>query len=91
MRRIPFDTSNDWDGHLDLERPVAWRTASEENCIVFESGVEGCRWTIRLNDFSDEPCHTLVMDGDEVMHFDDWPVIWKRPEFRRPTAQSHEN
>jgi hypothetical protein len=91
MRRISFDTSNDWDRHLDLQRPVTWRTSSGENCIVFESEVEGSRWTIRLNDFPDEPCHTLLINGDEVMQFDDWPSIWERPEFPKTTTQSHEN
>ena len=62
-----------------------------ENCIMFEAEVEGSRWTIRLNDFPDEPCYTLLINGDYMTHFDDWPAIWKRPEFPKTPAQSHEN
>jgi len=48
---------------------------------MFEAEVEGLHWTIRLNDFPDEPAYTVLIDGDEVMHFDDWPPVWTRPEF----------
>jgi hypothetical protein len=48
---------------------------------MFEAEVGDSRWTVRLNDFPDEPCHTVLIDGDEVMHFDDWPWIWTCPDF----------
>jgi len=38
-------------------------------------------WTIRLNDFPDEPAYTLMIDIEEIIHFDDWPDFWDRPEF----------
>ena len=48
---------------------------------MFEAEVGASRWAVRLNDFPEEPLHTVLIDGDEVMHFDDWPWIWTRPEF----------
>ena len=58
-------------------RVVAWATASgRERCIVFEARVDDHRWLIRLNDFPDEPLYTLLVDGGEVVHFDEWPQIW---------------
>ena len=87
MRRVPFDTANNWLRHPRLWRPVPWRTASGEAYIMFEAEVGGSRWSVRLNDFPDEPCYTVLIDGDEVMHFDDWPWIWTRPEF--PKTERH--
>jgi hypothetical protein len=46
MQRIPFNTANDWDRHLDLRRPVPWRTASGENYIMFEADFEGAHWAV---------------------------------------------
>ena len=79
--RVPFSIANDWLQHPKLLRPVPWRTASGKEHIMFEAEVEGLHWTIRLNDFPDEPAYTVLIDGDEVMHFDDWPPVWTRPEF----------
>jgi len=39
------------------------------------------QWKIRLNDFPDEPVYTLIINDAEVIHFDDWPGFWTRPEF----------
>jgi hypothetical protein len=80
MLRVSFETANDWQSHPELSRSVPWRTASGTQYVVFEAEVDGSRWTIRLNDFPDEPLYTLLIDGDEVMHFDGWPKMWIQPE-----------
>ena len=90
MRRVPFNTANDWLQHPHLSRPVPWRTASGEAYIMFEAEVGDSRWSVRLNDFPDEPCYTVLIDGDEVMHFDDWPSFWTRPEFPK-TDRHHDH
>jgi len=38
--------------------------------------VEAHQWRVRINDFPDEPAFTLLVDGGEVIHFDEWPKIW---------------
>jgi len=43
-----------------------------------------------INDFPDEPCYTVLINGDEVMHFDDWAWIWTRPEFPK-TERRHDH
>jgi hypothetical protein len=91
MRQVPLETANDWEQHQDLRRSIPWRTSSGAHNIAFEAQVDDAHWTIRLNDFPEEPLHTLLIDGDEVMHFDDWPAIWPRPEFPKKRPKDHEN
>jgi hypothetical protein len=46
---------------------------------MFEAEVGDSRRGIGFDDFPDEPLYTVPIDGEEVMHFDDWPNIWTRP------------
>ena len=80
---VPFSTANNWSEYPDLQRSVAWRTASgTEPCIVFESFASEHKWLVRMNDFPDEPLYTLLIDGTAIIHFDDWPEFWgSRPPF----------
>jgi hypothetical protein len=41
---------------------------------------EGERCFIRMNDFPDDHLYTLIVNGQEVASFDDWPESWDRPE-----------
>ena len=56
-----------------MRRQVAWATGPASPEEIFVASVEGSRWTIRLNDFPDEPLFTLMISGQAVLHFDDWP------------------
>lgn len=60
------------------ERGVTWGRGPDAEW-VFVAEVEGQRWQIRLGDFPAEAMYTLVVDGEEVMSFDDWPGAWRRP------------
>ncbi|MGC3989412.1 MAG: hypothetical protein QM796_06990 [Chthoniobacteraceae bacterium] len=87
-QRVSLNISDNWDEHPELQRIVPWATASgRERYIVFESLVDGHDWLIRLNDFPDEPCHTVLIDGAEIIHFDNWPEFWGvRPPFPKGDA-----
>ena len=77
MHRVSFSISNNWDEHREVQRPVEWRTASGiGRLIMFEAAVCEQRWTVRLNDFPDEPCFSLLVDDTEIIHFDNWPKFW---------------
>jgi hypothetical protein len=62
-----------------LETAVAWR-ATKDPEHPYEATVGGVRWVVRLNDFPEEHLYTLLVEGAERAHFDDWPAAWKRPE-----------
>jgi hypothetical protein len=79
--KLPFNVANNWAQHPNLSRPVAWHTYSGAGSFEFEATVEKSTWRVRLNNFPDEPCYTLLIEGKEVIHFDDWPKFWQRPPF----------
>ena len=89
MHPRSFRFANDWFRHPQVWRPVPWRTASGGSKIKFEAAVGDSRWTVRMNDFPDEPLYTVLIDDVEVMHFDDWPWIWKKPGFPK-TENRHD-
>jgi hypothetical protein len=77
MHRLPFNISNNWDEHPELQRHIEWRRESGvEGRVIFEALVGTDRWTVRLNDFPDEPLYSLLIGSEEVFHFDNWPEIW---------------
>jgi hypothetical protein len=85
MHQVSFNISDNWDEHPELQRSVEWQTASGgERCIMFEAAVDAHPWSIRLNDFPEEPCFSVLVDGAEVLRFDDWPRFWgTMPQFPR--------
>ena len=81
---LPFTIENDWEDHPELKRAVPWVHAdkaerSAEHWIVYKATVDGARWTIRMNDFPAELLYTLLINGDAIIHFNNWPTIWKKP------------
>jgi hypothetical protein len=61
-----------------LTTAVVW-SRTEHVETPFVAVVEGRRWLLQLGDFPAEPLYTLVVDGVEIVSFDDWPVLWTRP------------
>ncbi|MBL8484230.1 MAG: hypothetical protein JNJ60_18685 [Rhodocyclaceae bacterium] len=61
-----------------LARRVTWRGTG--NAITpYAADVDGLPWQLRINDFPAEPMYTLIVAGQEVEHFDDWPAAWRKP------------
>ncbi len=78
-----FDLQDNW-ADVPAYRPenLAWIMFDPPRAdgVIYSSMVNGEEWLIRMNDFPDEPLYTLVVDGRDVIHFNDWPSEWRRPE-----------
>jgi hypothetical protein len=69
-----------------LEAEIEWENGTDPEYPYFAE-FAGERCLIRLNDFPDDNLYTLIVDGVEIAHFDDWPEFWSRPvsyELREP-------
>lgn len=60
-----------------LERPVSWKSTGNLD-FPWEAAVEGQTWQVGLNDFPDEMMYRLVIQGEVVGDFHDWPKLWQR-------------
>jgi hypothetical protein len=91
-RRIPpiealmkSNSQDDWADVLEYKvRNVMWVGISRRpDNVIYVAEREGKALNIRLNNFPDEPLFTLIVDGREAIHFNEWPQEWgKRPELR---------
>lgn len=78
--KIPFTTANNWFDHPEIQEDIPWCTGPGTGGICFVADRDKHRWEVRLNDFPVEPLYTLLIDGFEVLHFDEWPNFWHRPQ-----------
>ena len=60
-----------------LGRALAW-TATGDLDAPWAAQIDGARWQVRLNDFPDEIMYSLIVDGEVVGDFHDWPETWQR-------------
>lgn len=62
------------------KKAVTWQENDDPE-FPYVADVDGRRWMIRMNDFPEEQLYTLLIEGDEVESFNDWPrPSWQRPE-----------
>ena len=58
--------------------PIVWEhTGGGE--FPYQAEIKGRTFTIRVNDFPEEPLYTLLVEGIEVEDLEDWPEAWVRP------------
>jgi hypothetical protein len=62
-------------GHLG--RPLIW-SATGDLSVPWATEVDGESWQVRLNDFPDEFMYSLLIGGEVMGDFHDWPKTWKR-------------
>lgn len=60
-----------------LEEQVIWVKGIDPE-YPFSAEARGKKCVLRLNDFPEENLYTLLVDGEEVAAFDDWPKPWVR-------------
>lgn len=61
-----------------LDERVVWKRAIDPS-YPFVADFNDNKCVIRLNDFPEESLYTLMVNGEEVISFDDWPELWPRP------------
>jgi hypothetical protein len=68
------------------ERTVDWRLSGDP-LHPWEADVDGARWRVRINDFPEEEfVYSLLVDGQVVEEFNDWPGVWTRPALPKAGA-----
>jgi hypothetical protein len=60
-----------------LNRNVTWRKTKGPTAL-WRAEVGPQSWSLRVNDFPEENLYTLLINDQEIGHFDDWPPPWVR-------------
>ncbi|MCC6300353.1 MAG: hypothetical protein IT314_13750 [Anaerolineales bacterium] len=65
-----------WSQHPELLRSVVF-TRVRKRPVWCVANVDESTWTVTLNDFPDEPSHTVFIDDKPIMSFNNWPAeLW---------------
>ena len=78
--KISFSNSDNWNEVDDIPKDIIWTRSIKNGCIPYVSKNYINQYSIKVNDFPDEPLYTLISYKNEKIHFDDWPPFWDRPE-----------
>lgn len=62
-----------------LRTPLSWRPTGRAE-FPYAAAANGRDWLLRVNDFPADALYTLIVDGQEIGDFDDWPGGWQRPQ-----------
>lgn len=74
MGKPMFDEANH-----PFEKAVRWTKTDDEE-FPYTAQIEGKTWTIRVNDWPDDPTvFSLLVDGAEYLDFDGWSKNWNKP------------
>jgi hypothetical protein len=60
-----------------LDRSIRWETTGDPR-EPHRVRLDGQTLSIRLGDFPADALYTLLLDGEVVAEFDDWPALWVR-------------
>ena len=74
-----FAIANNRNDHSEICHPIEWDVGSGINGECYIASDNGKALCIRMNDFPEEPLYTLIINGEDIIHFDDWPKKWIRP------------
>jgi len=62
-----------------LAMPIVWKHTGDAE-FAYQALVEGRTFTIRINDFPDEPLYSLLVEDQELEDLEDWPPAWVEPD-----------
>lgn len=60
-----------------LHRSVVWESTGDA-LVPYRTTIDGHALTVRVGDFPEEAMYALLVDGNVVAEFDDWPTRWLR-------------
>ncbi|TJZ75833.1 hypothetical protein FCG67_19810 [Rhodococcus oryzae] len=60
-----------------LDRRIHWEATGDPR-EPHRARLDGQTLSIRLGDFPADALYTLLLDGEVVAEFDDWPALWVR-------------
>jgi len=67
-----------------MRESIVWEKSPDpEHPFVAQHNGRKC--LLRLNDFPADHLYTLIVDGEEIVDFDDWPKQWVQIQ-RQPAA-----
>jgi hypothetical protein len=66
---------------------ISW-TKTGDHDVPWQATKHGRTLQVRLGDFPAEPLYTLLVDGEAIESFDEWPTRWIRPETPNVQATS---
>jgi hypothetical protein len=73
-----------------LAKKIVWeQTTDPHHPFVAEFENEKC--VIRLNNFPDKHLYTLIVNGEDVVEFDDWSAQWSRASKAKPISRATHN
>lgn len=61
-----------------LGTSIDWTANDDDLDFPWRASLNGRTLTLRMNDFPDETLYSLLIDGQVVGSFDDWPSAWTR-------------
>ncbi len=73
---------DDWQRAIALRNSKIEWTARRIVKHFYIADVKGRSLKIRLNNFPEEPCYTLLEEDVALVHFNDWPDLWKRSDYK---------
>lgn len=65
-----------------FNRRIIWRQGHSAD-FPFIAHIEGHRLKIRVNGRPKEPFYSLILEGEKLFDFDDWPELWRK-QFYNP-------
>jgi hypothetical protein len=79
---MDFEKEDNWSDVPNYRgKAVFWEVRPiSDHPYFYHAHVGGQDWWLRLNNFPEEPCFTLMVGGQEIIHLNDWPPEWKKKE-----------
>ena len=73
-----FNSEDNWDDIPEFsDKKVSWMKTKNTK-YPYRAVVDNQEWLLRVNKFPDEPLYTLIVNSNEIIHINDWPIGWTK-------------